>query len=139
MIIKFTEDRVLMVPVEQGAAQVRILPGVNEIPDNRWAKARTLLAAKLSGGSIEEIGAHKKGGNGADKDSVVGKKFSEFEISDARKIIAGTNIPGLLEEWRASSKSEEVRLEIANRLNFLDKEKEKARTGKAARTEAEKA
>lgn len=123
MLIKFTEARVLMVPHTEGAAQLRIIPGVNEVDDRIWAVVRPSLEPKIKRGSIVEIAASEKG-TGKEK-TLVGKAITELPPQEAESIIKQTLDVVLLESWKKLEKRDEVRLAIATQIDEMKKRDDK--------------
>lgn len=121
MLVKFEEKRVLMVPHEAGAPLIRLLPGVNDVDDAAWAKARVNLKEKLAARQVIEVGATVK--KEKDGEVVVGKKFSDLGAEEAEGVVADTNDVELLAKWKSTEKRDSVRLAIANRVDALNKPK----------------
>ena len=126
MLIKYNEERTLMVPVGEGLPLLRILPQINEIPDEVWAQARPTLLNKLEADKrgrkcIEELFVAAPAAGAKAGAKVSSKAFKDLEASVAVGLVADTLDIKLLNDWKTVEKRDEVRLAIANRLDELAK------------------
>lgn len=125
MLIKFTEDRVLMVPHTEGAAQLRIIPGINEVDDRIWAVVRPALEPKIKLGTLQEVAAVEKASGKAGEKTITGKSITDLPAQEAEAIIKQTLDVALLESWKKIEKRDEVRLAIASQIDEMKKRNKK--------------
>lgn len=124
MLVKFNEARVLMVPLDDGAPMLRIMPQVNEIPDDVWSKIRPSLTDKLAvakgarTAQLEELfsAPAKTGAKG-----VTGKTFQDLGAAEASALVLQTLDVALLKTWKQLEKRDDVRRDISNQIEELAK------------------
>lgn len=120
MLVRFNDKRLKMIPVRKGAPQLRLLPGINEVPDEVWNLVRPLLSNELARhdskpARLVEIGAKKEA------KGFVGKRLRDFEPSKAEELIADTWDVQLLEKFKGEETRESVRLATMNQLDLIRK------------------
>ena len=122
MLVKLNENRVIMVPATEGAPMLRLIPGINEVPDAQWNAIKKNLEGKLSDKLIEEVGATTVKGKGANaQDVTVGKTLKDLSFGEAEAIIKQTLDVALLETWKKAEERSDVRLAILNQIDEMKK------------------
>lgn len=126
MIVKLNENRVIMLPAKDGEPMLRLIPGINEVPDPQWNIAKKSLEPKLAVKLIEEMGSTTVKGKGQNAPDVsVGKTLKDFNFSEAESIIKQTLDVKLLETWKKSEERQDVRLAILNQIEEMQKREKK--------------
>lgn len=126
MLVKLNDNRVVMVPATEGAPMLRLIPGINEIPDAQWSAVKKSLEAKLASKKIEEVGATTAKGKGQNApDVTVGKTIKDLSFSEAESIIKQTLDVNLLETWKKGEERQDVRLAILNQIDEMQKREKK--------------
>lgn len=119
MIIHNKADRIIIVPIptpkdkRMGIAKpIRIMPGVNDIPDDIFNKIEPTIKRKIES-KIFIVYQKKEKGNK--------KSISFTRLKDEAKIQLINNCAdyNTLTKWRKISSSEEIRLAIANRIDEI--------------------
>lgn len=122
MLVKLNENRVIMVPATEGAPMLRLIPGINEVPDAQWNAIKKNLEGKLSDKLIEEVGSTTVKGKGANaQDVTVGKTLKDLSFGEAEAIIKQTLDVALLETWKKAEERSDVRLAILNQIDEMKK------------------
>ncbi len=128
MLIHSTADAPIMCsqPENISDPQIRIMPGITDIPDKTWTAIKPHLATKISTGVLTEkmVTTKKDGKNG---DVVVGKSFTELEPAERTAIIALTVDQDLLERWRGEAKNDQAAYACTKRIEELRAKFDKAR------------
>lgn len=125
MLVKLNENRVIMVPATEGAPMLRLIPGINEVPDAQWNEVKKNLEGKLSAKLIEEVGSTTVKGKGANAPEVtVGKTLKDLSFGEAEAIIKQTLDVALLETWKKAEERSDVRLAILNQIDEMKKRNE---------------
>ena len=126
MLVKLNDNRVVMVPATEGAPMLRLIPGINEIPDAQWSAVKKSLEVKLASKKIEEVGAITAKGKGQNApDVTVGKTIKDLSFSEAESIIKQTLDVNLLETWKKGEERQDVRLAIHNQIDEMQKREKK--------------
>jgi len=131
MIVNWKENRIKVIPVK--GQTIVLTPGINEVPDDLWLKARKLVSKDAR---IKEIGAKKKttkgkgpGGKPTEKKEVVGgKAMADMQAEMAEKLIKQTYNVATLDTWLDSESRESVRIALYKQKGRIEKYgEEKAR------------
>lgn len=126
MLVKLNENRVVMVPAVEGAPMLRLIPGINEVPDAQWGSVKKSLESKLSDKLIEEVGSTTVKGKGQNaQDVTVGKTIKDLSFGEAESIIKQTLDVKLLETWKKGEERQDVRLAILNQIEEMQKREKK--------------
>lgn len=142
MFILSKEDHIIQVPtnnpnekvsVEHGVSLLgpqdllMLLPGSNEVPNDKWQFARQHLGRKL-GKSIKEYVVKVESEEEGGKPTVRPRRADEFDAEDFIELVeACVHLP-TLDKWRKTEAREDVRLAIMNRMDALEKGKAKAKS-----------
>ena len=113
--------------IEAPVNQVVIIPGWNEIDDSVWFLCRPHIIDKIDDGRIEEMVREEKDEKG--NKTFVGVTILDFKnrqgaILSPEKLVAiirGCNSVKTLEKWKLQESRDEIRLEIANQIEKLNK------------------
>lgn len=123
MLIKLETEAPVMckVPSKPLDAQIRLMPGINEVPDEDWNIIRKDLKLKLDGGSLKELfsSVKKDPKNG---DTYLGKTFNELSATEAEPVVAATWDLDLLRAWKKDSKTEAMGYLISKRIDAVQAE-----------------
>lgn len=122
MIVIWKKQCLNIVPVtnDVGSSKVILLPGVNEMPDTAWKNMEKALEHHIKAGNLEVVAEKvivKK-----DNKEIEKKKAIPFDKLDPEKsisLIRECNNTKTLNKWKKTEKREEIRLEIANRLDEI--------------------
>lgn len=118
MLVKFTENRALMVPIADGLPLLRIFPGVNEVEDATWNKVRDTVKTKLDAGKLVELHAtSKKDQKGVE--TFTGKTLKDLDHNAAESCVKDCLDRDLLDRWKKLETRDSVRLAISNQLEEL--------------------
>lgn len=134
MIVHSSEDHIIQIPTSNPTAKVTVergvsllaptelvmlLPGTNDIPNERWQFARLHIGRRLGRTVKEHV-----------KESVIDgqityspKPLKDFEPDDLVDLVEKCNHAPTLEKWKTNESRDEIRLAIANRLDDLAKGK----------------
>ena len=153
MLVKWTEQRVRIVPYigdnKQVMGQVTLLPGVNDIEDSIWNKARGLVKDLIDRGLIielhtqekeqkveEEVEVEKELTDPESKKKVKakvkekksktvkvvsGKELSKIPIQDAEKLVSETFNMETLLKWKKTEGRDSVRAVIREQIEKIEK------------------
>ena len=111
-----------------GPKQVMVIPGWNDIDDAIWFKCRDHLTAKIDAGQIEEMVIEEKDDETGER-KFVGMTPSDFKNRQGArngpeqlvKIIRGCNSVATLEKWKKDESRDEIRRELLNRIEEMNK------------------
>jgi len=95
------------------------LPGNNEISEDDWKKIKSnkQIQEEIKMGDIEEI-------YGVDESNKKTTSIKEMKAEDAIKIISETYDLKTLKKWRKQDSRDEVRSELKNRIEYINRGKE---------------
>lgn len=120
MLIHSTADAPIMCsqPENISDPQVRIMPGISDIPDKTWNAIKPHVKHKLDAGVLSEkfASVKKDGKNG---DVLVGKSFLELDTTERSTIVALTVDQDLLERWRKDAKNDQLAYTCTKRIEEL--------------------
>lgn len=120
MFVHSTADAPIMcsMPTNISDPQVRIMPGISDIPDATWNAIKPHLGPKLASGVLtEKLATVKKDGKNGDVS--VGKTFEELDTKERESIVALTFDLDLLERWRKSAKNDQAAHVCTKRIEEL--------------------
>jgi hypothetical protein len=124
------EKEAIIKRLQSPVKNVVLVPGWNEVEDNTWFLCRAHVVDKIDSGKIEELVREEKGEDGEKK--FVGVTISDFKNRQGAilnpeylvKIIRGCFVVKTLEKWKALESRDEIRLEIVNQIDKLNKPEE---------------
>lgn len=141
MIVLNKEDHIIQIPshdpsvkvtVEKGVPLlqptdlVMLLPGTNEVQNEKWQFARMHIGKRLGKTILEHLVTMP---NAADplKPSVRPKKIKEFDNEDLSELIRECNHEETLNRWKAVIADEEIRIQIYERIEQIKKGKKSSK------------
>jgi hypothetical protein len=126
MIINWTKERILTVPVVSGDANspaqtgtIILVPGCNEVNTESWTQVRNSVKDKLKDKTIIEEHVTEKEGK------IVAKEFKALSAAQASEIVEKTYNLKTLTSWKNKESRESVRISIMNQINKVENYKPK--------------
>lgn len=148
MIIEWTRNKVKVIPCtipETGVVldKIVLLPGMNEVKEEKWKSARHNVLDQINRKIINEIHAEVKVEKKVVEDpetkekksitttTISAKQLSKIPAKDAEEIVKKTFNLETLKKWKKKESRESVRMEIMNQIEAVetlgeDKAKKKA-------------
>ena len=133
MIIQWNQPNLLTVYVPAGSTVAgnpgysvgaKILPGMNEIPDDQWEvfKKKDIIKNYLRDGALKEIGK-------PDKDNKKARKgLAMYDLDEAVMIVKGTFDHKLLSEWKGMDNRQGVLTAIETQFKTIEEKTKKVET-----------
>ena len=106
-----------------GATLCTLLPGINEVPTDRWLKVRG--DAKAAGhlkGDLEEIGVTEIAETKDKPSTLKFKDFKDFEMDEQERLVKDTFNLTTLEAWKKSNSKDSTRAVILNQIDVVNQE-----------------
>lgn len=116
MIVNWKQNRVLV------AGDLQLLPGNNQVDNDRWAAVRPSLSGHIAAKNIVEVNAKtEKVGSGDDVKLVVTEKlpFEKLEPEAAEAIVKETYDLKTLAGWKKVEGRESVRAAISEQIDLV--------------------
>lgn len=121
MFVKYSpaHPHIKVVPIVNGdglsvaAESVTLLPGTNEVSDEKWEKIKASLASEIESGLVKPFSVKTPGQQTA-------KTLKDVPAAVAAKIIAECSNKNTLREWFRDTLPDEVALLVIKRMRALD-------------------
>jgi len=129
MIVKWTEERIKVIPKNDKTGMIILAPGYIEVEDANWAKARDLVANRIAKGDIVEewkkitpeqkidFAITIKDGN----QTMAPAKFGDLQRPRCKDIILETYHVPTLSKWLDEDMRQDIRLLLMKQLLVVDK------------------
>lgn len=117
MLVKNNEARIHRIGAGVDHAEITLLPGVNDVPDRDWSKAKEikLVGLQLKAKTFEEVGSSKESPGAGEQ-----KSPKDMKVDDAVKLIGETYDRELLKRWALEDERKGVQKAIADQQELIE-------------------
>jgi hypothetical protein len=147
MLVEWTKMKVKVVPIiglnGKVAENIILLPGVNDVDDDKWNQARSCVDKDIRTNRIiekhvtlqeKEVEVKNKETDEVKKEKKVvvkGKTLKQLSLDQASKIVENTFNLDTLNKWKEKESRDSIRALIMTQLEKVEKEGESAEKKKS--------